>query len=67
MRQMVQQWVDSCKCAAANRRNPVPPMKVRPTPKNPSEVLTVDFKGPIGPAQYYLHTTMDIYTRYPYV
>ena len=64
MRNQVQLYVDTCKCAAANPRNPTPPMKTRPAPLNLWEVTAVDFKGPIGAKQFYLHTQMCLYSRY---
>ena len=67
MRREVQQFVDTCKCAAANPRNPKPPLKLRPQPTEPWKIVAVDYKGPVGPQRWYLHTTMDVYSRYPEV
>ena len=67
MRRQVQSFVDSCKCATANPRNPTPPMRTRPAPLNTWEITAVDFKGPIGAKQFYLHTQMCLYSRYPEV
>ena len=73
MRAKVQEYVDTCRgCAPANPRNPTPPLKKRPLPKNPWEVTVCDYKGPIGVGiggmgGYYLHTMMDVYSRYPEV
>ena len=68
MRGEVQKFVDSCKCATANPRNPTPPMRLRPMPTEPWKVTAVDYKGPIGgPGGWYLHTQMDLYSRWPEV
>ena len=67
MRKQVQTYVDLCKCAAANPHNPRPPLKTRPTPTEPWKVTAVDYKGPIGPQRWYIHTQMCIYSRYPEV
>ena len=49
MRSQVQAYMDFCKCATAVPRNGA----------------LVDYKGQIGPHKWYLHTQMDLYTRYP--
>ena len=67
MRQEVQKFVNSCKCATANPRNPKLPLKLRPRPTKPWEVTACDYKGPIRPQRWYLHTTMCVYSRYPEV
>ena len=59
--------MDSCKCAVANPRNPKPPLKKRKMPTEPWKITAVDYKGPIGPQRWYLHTQMCIYSRYPEV
>ena len=67
MRKEVQAFVNSCKCQTANPRNPRPPLKLRPRPTEPWKVVAVDYKGPIGPQRWYLHTQMCLYSRYPEV
>ena len=67
MRKEVQAYVDSCKCQTASPKNPTPPMKTRPIPKEPWKCIAVDYKGPIGRQKWYLHTEMDAYSRYPEV
>ena len=42
-------------------------MKLRPLPQIPWWIVACDFKGPIGPSKWYLHTVMDTYTKYPEV
>ena len=58
MREQVKAFVDSCKCAIANRTNPKPPLQLKPLPQDPWKVTVVDYKGPIGPTKWYLHTQM---------
>ena len=67
MRKEVKAYVDSCKCQTAKPQNPTPPLKLKPLPKIPWLITAVDYKGPIGPQKYYLHTQMDLYSRYPEV
>ena len=43
MRNKVQAYVRSCKCATANPRNPRPPLKLRPRPTEPWKVTAVDY------------------------
>ena len=59
MRKKVKDFVDSCKCQAANPANPTPPQKLKPLPKIPWHITCVDYKGPIGRSKYYFHTQMD--------
>ena len=66
-RKQVQLFVDSCKCATANPRNPKPPLKLRPMSKEPWKITTVDYKGPIGPQRWYLHSQLSIKSWYPKV
>ena len=65
MRDHVQKYVDSCRCAAANPRNPKPPLKIRDPPTEPWKIRAVDYKGSIGPQRWYIHTHMCLYSRYP--
>ena len=64
MQKLVKDYVESCKCQAAN---PTPPQQLKPLPKIPWHTTCVDYKGPIGHGKYYFHTQMDAYTRYPVV
>ena len=59
MRKSVKEFVDSCKCQAVSPASPTPPKKLKPLPKTPWHITCVDYKGPMGPKQYYLHTQMD--------
>ena len=54
MRDQVQRYVDSCKCATANPRNPKPPLKLRDAPTKPWKITVVDYKGYIGPQRWYV-------------
>ena len=56
-----------CKCQVANPTNPTPPLKLRPLPQDPWKIVYCDYKGPISPQKYYIHTMMDGYSRYPEV
>ena len=67
MRKEVKVLVNSCKCAAANLNNPKLPLKLRKPPTEPWKLTAVDYKGPIGPQRWYLHTYMCLYLRYPEV
>ena len=67
MRAHVKAYVESCKCATAIPRNAKPPLKIKPLPKEPWTITAVDYKGPTGPTKWYLHTQMDLYSRYPEV
>ena len=60
MRWEVKAYVESSKCQVANTDNPMPPLKLKPLSKK-------DYKGPISPQKWYLHTQMDGYSRYPEV
>ena len=64
---MVTQLVESClPCLAAVPTNKLQPLKMTKLPKGPWQVVHADFKGPIG-NQYYLHTMIDQYSKYPMV
>ena len=66
MREKVSTFVTACRgCASSSPQNPTPPLKLRKLPTIPWSVCHVDFKGPIGPNRWYLHTIMDAYSRYP--
>ena len=67
MRKDVKAYEESCKCQAATPTNPTPPQKLKLLPKIPWHITCVNYKGPIGPKRYYVHTQMDAYTRYPVV
>ena len=67
MGQMVTQLVESClPCLAAVPTNKLQPLKMTKLPEGPWQVVHADFKGPIG-NQYYLHTIIDQYSKYPIV
>ena len=53
-------------CAAAESRNPPPPMVERKTPPGPWIHCSADFKGPIA-GKYYFHVLIDNYSRWPEV
>ena len=63
----VQAYVGSCKFQTAIPWNPTPPLKLKPLPKIPWWTTYVNYKGPIGPGKWYVHTQMDGYTHYPEV
>ena len=67
MRSEVQAYVGSCKFQTAIPWNPTPPLKLKSLPKIPWWTTYVNYKGPIGPGKWYVHTQMDGYTRYPEV
>ena len=67
MRKEVLEFVSMCMCAVANPRIPKPPLKLRPRPTEPWKITAVNYKGPIGPQRWYLHTQMCVYSRYPEV
>ena len=67
LRGEVKAYVESCKCQSANPANPTPPLKLRPLPQEPWKIVYCDYKGPISPLKYYVHTMMDGYSRYPEV
>ena len=67
MQKEVKAFVESCRCQAANPSNPSQSLKLRPLPQEPWKILYCDYKGPISPRKYYLHTMMDGYSRYPEV
>ena len=69
MRQNIKAFVESGKCQTANPANATPPLKLKPLPKIPWKHIAVDYKGPIGVGRnlVYLHTQMDLYSRYSVV
>ena len=64
----VREYCKSCNvgCAAANPHTQQPPTGTKPPPGRVGKEMSADFKGPIG-GKYYLHTTMDNYSRWPEV
>ena len=64
---MVTKLVESClPCLAAVPGTTQQPLKMTELPDGPWQVVHADYKGPIG-KQYYLHTIIDQYTKYPVV
>ena len=67
MAEMGRAYVESCKaCQASDPSKGQEPLKLTPLPDRPWQYIHADFKGPIG-KQYYLHTCIDQYTKYPVV
>ena len=68
MKSEVQKYVESCNtgCDATNPKNPTSPLGKVPTPEEPWKICAMDLKRPIGgPQGVYVHTIMDLYSRYP--